>query len=161
MLSLAVAMFTAFSAGFTGLFAILSKVPLVASSTASAVAPLATLVARLGGALGIICEVAPTLLPSDMPSPRCLLTILGEIARIARVLLSHCVPHFYRCIQPREWLRTQRAEQSVVSNAYRNACVIIPPKHGIVLQSAMSFSFSGITPSNRVVSGKDAQPAAL
>jgi hypothetical protein len=68
-------------------FAILGEIASVMLGAAAAVAVLTTLAARFGSTLAIIGEIARAVLPADMTRTRCLLTILGKVARVPRMSL--------------------------------------------------------------------------
>jgi hypothetical protein len=81
----------AFATCFGCAFAILCEVPTVMLAAAAAVAVLTTFAPGFGSSFPIVGEIARAVLPADLASSRCLLAVLGEVARIPRVsLVRHC-----------------------------------------------------------------------
>jgi len=73
-------------------FAILREVPAIVLGAAASVAVLTTFAPGFGCSFPIVGEIARAVLPADLASTRCLLAVLGEVARIPRVsLVRHCV----------------------------------------------------------------------
>ena len=83
------AMLTAGAASLGCFLSILREVAGIVRRATAAVTMFAALAAGFRGTLPILIEAAAAVLPTDLPGSRSLLSILGKVARIARMLLSH------------------------------------------------------------------------